>query len=502
MQRSAISYQLSALWLMVTWAVPLAAQGASPYLPASHWATPYVELLITRGRIPDPTPLTRPFKTADVVRALGEADTLRLSTGERHIVRAIIADLTIGERGPWGRLDVAAGVAGANYSRRDPLRADSTGHFTGSGGLNVALRFGPVVAVTHPVVDTRLKYDPDWYGKKDRKIAGRAEEAYIAAQWRYAELFFGNLDRNWGPSAVQGLLLSDNPYSLTHFGLALGTTGVQLQAYVTQLDTRDSAGQPVNRYMVQHRLWIRPPGGWTFALWEGSVTSGVGRQLEPWFLNIMTLGYVEQLNSGTNANSFFGLDFQHRGGVTVFGQFLLDDIQVDKQTAADQKPMSYGFTVGGQGALGGAAWTLYYTQVANLTYRNEDSLQVPLWHDLGTGRNYSDYDQITARLTTLTRPGILLAPEVTLLRQGEGDPRLPHPTVAQYPTTATLFQGVVERTLRVAGLARWDRGPISLQGDAGVHFVHNASHVDGASATRFVGSVGLTYRLHWESALP
>jgi len=494
---------MRALLVLCCIPISLLAQGASPYLPIGHWATPYVELLIARGRIPDPTPLTRPFKTADVVRALSEADTLQLSAGERRMVRSIIADLTIKERGPWGRVDVAAGVAGANYSRRDPLRADSTGHFTGSGELNLALRFGSVVAVTHPVFDTRLKYDPDWYGKQDRAIAGRAAEAYIAGQWKYAELFFGNLDRNWGPSAVQGLLLSSNPYSLTHFGLALGTTGVQLQAFVTQLDSKtDSAGNAVNRYMVQHRLWVRPPGNWAFALWEGSVTSGVGRQLEPWFLNIMTLGYVEQLNSGTNANNFLGFDVQHRGAVTLYAQFLLDDIQIDKKTAADQKPASYGLTVGGQGALGPGAWTLFYTQVANLTYRNEDSTQVPLWHELGIGRNYSDYDQLTARFSTVTVPGFIVAPEVTLLRQGEGDPRLPHPTVGQYPATATLFQGIVERTIRLAVSGSWQRGPIGLQGDAGVHLVHNVSHVEGASATRFVGSLGLSYRLHWESGLP
>jgi hypothetical protein len=135
-----------------------------------------------------------------------------------------------------------------------------------SGGLDLTLGFGPIVAVTNAMFDTRLKYDPDWYGKKDRVVAGRTATSYLSVQGSWAELFFGRLDRNWGPSVVPGLMLSPNPYGLDHFGLSLGTTGVQLQGNVAQLDTRfDTSGAPVRRYIVQHRLWLRPPGRWTVA---------------------------------------------------------------------------------------------------------------------------------------------------------------------------------------------------------------------------------------------
>jgi len=61
---------------------------------------------------------------------------------------------------------------------------------------------------------------------------------------------------------------------------------------------------------------------------------------------------------------------------------MLDDIQVDRANATDKKPVSYALTVGGQGAVGSAAtaWRAWYTRVTNLTYRNEDDLQVPLYH--------------------------------------------------------------------------------------------------------------------------
>jgi hypothetical protein len=406
------------------------------------------------------------------------------------------------------------GVAGGNYALRDPLEigrgvpAHDTGKGVGrgfaSGGLDLTLIFGPVVAVTNPMFDTRLKSDPDWYGKQDRVVAGRTATSYISVQGSFAELWFGRLDRNWGPSAAPGLMLSANPYGLDHFGLSLGTTGVQLQGLVAQLDTRfDTSGAPVRRYLVQHRLWLRPPGAWTLALWEGAVISGVDRSPEPWYLNMLNLAFLEQVNTGTNANSLLGFDFERRGAVTLFGQAMLDDIQVDKQTLTDRKPTSWGLTLGAQGALPAAgAWTLWYTQVSSLAYRNEDDFQVPLFHGLGTGRNFADYDQVSAKISFIGPGGVLVAPEVALVRQGEGDPRLAHPLPADYPTTAALFQGVVQRTLRLGLSLAGGRGPVRFAGDAGVHLVSNDGHVAGASRTRFVGRLGLELRFGRESLLP
>src|SRR5205814_7131065 len=94
-----------------------------------------------------------------------------------------------------------------------PPRAPGADRGFVNGGLAVQLRLGALVAVTHPYFDTRLKYDPDYFGKKNRVVAGRNAEAYLDAHWRYAELFFGSLDRNWGPPQVASLIVSPSPYS-------------------------------------------------------------------------------------------------------------------------------------------------------------------------------------------------------------------------------------------------------------------------------------------------
>jgi len=259
-----------------------------------------------------------------------------------------------------------------------------------------------------------------------------------------------------------------------------------------------------HRYMVQDRLWIRPPGRWTVALWQGSVVSGAGRQLEPWYLNPLTLGYLTQTNTGTNVNSFLGFDAQRQGKVTLFVQGMLDDIQIDKKTAHDLKPPSYGLTVGAQGSVphSAAAWTLFYTRVTNLTYRNEDNTQTPIYFGLGTGRNFSDYDQTTLKLSLMPSSGVLLQPEITFLRQGEGDLHLPHPPESAFPSTPTIFAGVVERTLRLALAGQVARGRWLLSGDGGVHLISNAGHVTGASQTHWIGTVRLEWRTKKVSQIP
>src|SRR5690348_8797796 len=483
------------LLVLIASAGGLAAQEASPYVPLGHWAMPYVEQLIASGVLRDPTPLTRPLKQADLVRALEAVDTLRMTDAVYATVQRLLRAFRPEVPGPRYRIAGDAGLAAATYNVRDPLelgrgvpgRPYGPNRVFGNVGAELQLQFGSGIAVTHVYEDTRLRTDPDWFDTRRNGL--RAAEAYVGGQWRYADVVFGVLDRNWGPSGIQGLLLSDDPYNMDNLAVRLGPSSVNLQAMVTQLDTRtESTGAPVNRYMMQHRLYLHPPGRWTVALWEGTVWSGVGRQAEPWFLNIVNVGYLvgSYVGSSTReSNGFLGLDVERRG-------------------STDLKPPSYGFTVGAKGGLrqGVFAWTAFYTRVTSLTYRNEEPNQVPLFHLLGTGRNFSDYDQATVKLSAVTPPGVLLEPELTVLRQGEGDPRLPHPPVSAYPTLPTIFEGVVERTIRIALGGAWQRSSWGLGGNAGVHLVHDAGHVTGASATHFVGSFGVTIRFHTEHSVP
>jgi hypothetical protein len=473
---------------------------------------PFVEHLITAGVLVDPTPLTRPLRQHDLADALAAVDTTQLSASARATVQRLLEEWRPGPPGTRYRAEGSAGASAATHTVRDPLHLDrglnparTDERAFGKLGFDIQLGFGPVVAVSHPVLDTRLGSDPEWYASVDN--ATRFEEAYVSGQWRWGELFFGILDRNWGPSAVDGVLLSSDPYSMDHFASMFGTRRVQLQTVVTQLDTRiNASGDPVNRFMVWNRLWIHPHGPWTLALWAAGVFQGVGRTLEPWFLNPASVIYYR--GSSGQANSALGVDFERHGGVTLFGQFMLDDIQGvaawKSDHMADWEPTSYAMTIGAEGKLGSraATWTFFYTQVSNLSYRTTTPEESPLYFNLGTGRNFADYDQATAKASLLLGPTLMLEPEATVLRQGEGDPRLPYPAIADFGTTSVLLQGVVQRTIRLAVGGRWQRRGVSVNANAGVHFLNNLDHVTGATKTEFVGSLGFTLRLHHEGPLP
>ena len=496
------------LLCLVAWQpATLAAQGASPYVPLHHWAMPYVEHLIARGALADPAPLSRPLHADDLVRALEAVDTTGLNAAERHVVRDILADLRSPppqtDR-PWLRVTGEVTAAGASHARRDPLREAGPGHATLAGGLDLQLALGRVMLVTHPYFDTRLKYDPDYFGKKDRFIAGRNAEAYGDVRLGLGEIFFGSLDRNWGPSALEGLLVSPSPYSYDHLALTLGTSHLRLEGLLTQLDdTADATGATNHRYFVAHRLLYRPSGATTLAVWEGEIIAGPARQLEPAFANVLNLGLLVEWDQSTNVNSLLGFDFATRIGRThLFAQFLLDDFQIDRSGVGDNEPPSYGLTAGVQTDLRGVAWTAFYTQVANLTYRTPNPAETVERRFVELARDFSDYDQLTLRAGVLVGPGVLVAPEATLLRQGQGDFRLPYPPIAAFGSTPTLFAGVVERTVRLALSANWDRGPLGLAANGGVHFIHNAGHVAGATATRWVGGVAISYRFRRDSAVP
>src|SRR5256886_15576454 len=151
----------------------LAGQQPSPYLPHGHWATPYVEHLIARGAIADPSPLSRPFVQADVAAALSTADTTRLSGAERRVVRAILAALgrPPADGKPWARVDGDVAATGARHARRGPLRAAGPGHRTPAVGGSIPAQLRPPARGTPPYFDTRAKGAPDSDAKKNPAIA-------------------------------------------------------------------------------------------------------------------------------------------------------------------------------------------------------------------------------------------------------------------------------------------------------------------------------------------
>src|SRR5439155_1013840 len=154
------------------------------------------------------------------------------------------------------------------------------------------------------------------------------------------------------------------------------------------------------------RLLARPGDHTSLALWELEVAPGPGRTLEPCFANLVNLGLLVEYDQNVQVNSLLGADLETQlAGLTVFGQVLIDDVQIDRRTQADSEPPSYGLTLGAQGAVGGVSWTAYYTRVTNLTYRTPNPAETVERRFVGLGRGFSDYDQATLTANVIAAPG-------------------------------------------------------------------------------------------------
>src|SRR2546430_6283955 len=118
--RLRLALRVATLLPALTGGAQLAAQEASPYVPIGHWATPYLEHLIAAGVIDDPSPLTRPLRRSDVLRALETVDTVRLGRATLATVRRLKAALATGPRRPYVRVDRGPGAAPGHCARPPP----------------------------------------------------------------------------------------------------------------------------------------------------------------------------------------------------------------------------------------------------------------------------------------------------------------------------------------------------------------------------------------------
>ncbi|HET7038344.1 MAG TPA: hypothetical protein VFH97_00570, partial [Gemmatimonadales bacterium] len=236
----------------------LGAQALPPhaYLPLEHWATPFIEHLIDRGLVRDPTPLTRPWTAGAVTRALAAADSTRLTPPERVTVRRILSELAAPAASALASATAEVGLRAANFSRRLEwaLRPGGPGNVSPQGGFSLGMQFGPGVLWMHPRLEEQLDQDPD-FASRDQPLPGRFPEAYGGLRTRYFDFDVGLIQRNWGPPGQPGLLVSHWPLGYDHFYVDLGPPRARLSMLVAQLDALpDNSGDTAQRYFIAHRL--------------------------------------------------------------------------------------------------------------------------------------------------------------------------------------------------------------------------------------------------------
>jgi len=383
--------------------------------------------------------------------------------------------------------------------------ADSSSDVKPGVSLRMVLAGGPVVGAVRTILDNRLNVDPEFAGRKDRKVAARNEDGYVSGQWKYGELAFGRVGRNWGPPALYGLMLGNYAYTYDHLYGRIGTDKVNWSSVVTRLeDSVPPAGPSIQRFFSIHRIAIRVKN-WELAGSESYLYAGPGRSFEPSLVNPLNIYALSWRNERQEGNLGLGVETALRldriGNFS--GQLFVDDLQVDKSCdPACKQPSSYAFSFAADGLpLGGdQRWFASYVRVSNLAYRNKNPSENYTSFAISLGQSSSDYDEFRAGVDLALVPRAPLKVYVAHRRQGEGNYNIPFPQPADYATTPGIFDGVVMGVTRLAvsGVGRF--GDFELGGDLGFNHNTNDGHQSGVSRTSFEGRVKVAIEPRWSIA--
>jgi len=482
-------------------------------VPIDDIAYKYIDALMARGSLPALSALERPYTVASIRDAADTALSRQPSRAMTGFLRALEASLERYELRKPGEpaTDTLPFRAKATFdiylttessARHELMLADarndtepgSSGYFVFGGG-NLA---GSVRAI----LDNRLNRDPDFTGKKDRKIAGRTEDGYVGGQWRYAQVAFGRVARNWGPPAMEGLQLSGAPFTYDHLYTRFGTDQLHISSVIARLENYViTPGVESSRYFSLHRLSYKK-GRYEGALSEGYIYTGVGRGLEFSLINPFNVYSLSWRNERVDGNLSMGFESSWRAGRfgTYAAHIFLDDVQIDKCDTTCNEPSSYGLTLTAEGLPLSAdhRWFASYTRVTNLAYRTPNVAERYAIFGIGLGRSYSDYDEIRVGADIALVPRTPLRLYVAHRRQGEGDYRSLFPPVADYDITPVFLSGVVWTTTRLglSGASSVTRD-LQVTADVGVNRVQNRRHIPGNDINAFEGRLKVAWVPRW-----
>ncbi|HEU4333387.1 MAG TPA: capsule assembly Wzi family protein [Candidatus Eisenbacteria bacterium] len=363
------------VWLA---APPPAARAATlPYIPLDHWMTPLIAEAAGRGLLPGLSLADRPFRRADVKRALRAvrdgADTREAdyTEFESWLLSRIEAEVDPNESLPtpafsaitrdW-RIGYGADARALAYAGDDHKRfgaADAKGialpfvGFESGRGLAAGLRFR---------VDTDGERVPDFNGRSWR--GGKtvdAKNAYVLLQLGAADVLLGRDDLRWGASDHGTLLLSAYAPALDQIGLRVRLGPVTASSFFADLDdlvldapTAQArgdtlpAGTRIKRRITGHRVRWQISRAIAVGAAEVVVYGGKDRGHDAEYLIPVSLYYASQWNSGKNDNIFgaFTLELRPKRDLEIYGELLIDDFQIDDDAPADQEPFEGGFLLG------------------------------------------------------------------------------------------------------------------------------------------------------------
>lgn len=363
-------------------------------------------------------------------------------------------------------------------------------------------------------IDRELSDDARYMGKYWKGWAGFAENATLDLRLDHMGFRFGLERVSWGFGRYGNLMFSRQAMPMTVLGFSFRDENFDFESMVgflspvkEEFDRMEIDPQYITdqqRYISAHSLSFRPLRGLSFSLREAVIYGGPGRRFEPAYAVPLLWYHGYQLNSGIDDNTFvsLGFDYRHAGKLWAYGEVLIDDFQIEKETRGDYEPDQIGFLIGVETfdlGLGGSGIGLEYARINNWTYNQAHP------HNRYINRNYPigfpdgpDNDIVNWEYSWWVLAGLRLSYFGSVRRCGEGliDTDWSAPWLYTDEYSEPFPTGVVQRELinglRLLGL---DKNRLWCNLEIHLADINNAGNVSGANETNWEFSVELGYRL-------
>ncbi len=434
----------------------LSAQTIRP----NHWLDDELRYYWFRGQLWNLSPVQRPYTAHEIVAAM---DTLPGISGDPALT--LLKKMPSSARPETALAWVQLDNAFVDAPESEPLQ--SVQRATLGAQLLPRASF-----YTTFYIDNQLDADSAYVGKRQSGLGAYMEQAYLLFDFKKFRAKFGRDFLVWGPGLDAALHLSDASRPMDHLYLFWANRWISLSYFTGSLDRTEypikNEASVQNRYISGHRIEMRP---WRFlrlGLSETALFGGPHAGLDFALINPVIFYTGVQANGPQTANVLGSLDavYMPVQNVSVYGSFLLDDIQIENETKDDQEPASIGFLAGLNWAdpfdLSGLDLFGEYTRVTNRTYNGQGGMwekylhrDVPIGHFLG-----NDFDRVLAGFRYRPMPTLRFSLIYESRRRGEGRVQDPFTTPWRNIMDGEKYRepfptGIVESGTNLRLMIRW-----------------------------------------------
>ncbi len=410
------------------------------------WVYDYIDQLYLRGHFEDLHSGTKPYFRGEIAQSLLNLmkrmgkNEIELSKSELWMIHRLEEEfasemetisakddnpmnLDNGEKLKWG----------VDFLENMQFKSKSRSNFFESGmpyfGAEMKGDFSFFIRYN---LDESLTHDPLYTGKVWQGMAGEVAQAYLGFKFPWFNLLLGREKLSWGQSKIGSLILSEQVLPLDMIQIQTewrSFKGTFFAAFLDPLFLEDSLGKRnINRYLSGHRLSVKVGKVLELGFSETVVYGGENRGLEPYYLNPLIWYHGAQLNQNKDDNTFISFDFNLRPkrDIIFYGEFLIDDYQIENNSSSDKEPNELGFLAGFSTAdflgLDGYQINTEYERINNHTYNQKFLQNRYLYKNRLLGSRLGpDSDCFQVWLKGWIRKGLELKAGYSITRKGEGD---------------------------------------------------------------------------------